>query len=464
MYRKKAHIHFVGIGGIGMSGIAHILRQQGYTISGCDADIAQKSIHELQHLGCSIFEGNNTPACADPSIDIVVYSSAIQAVNPEIKAAQQRGIPTIRRALMLAELMRTKYSIAIAGSHGKTTTTSMVSHILIETGMDPTVIIGGHLINMSSNARMGSGDFLVAEADESDRSFLHLQATLALVTNIDFEHVETYKDLDDVKETYTRFLNNLPFYGKAFICIDDQHVQEMLPLPHIKLIKYGISADAELTAHNIRLLADRATFDVYWQNEKLGPITLLMPGTHNVLNCLGAIAIALDVGISFAAIADALAHFKGVERRFWYRGTYNGAEVFDDYAHHPKEIDVALQVAKQRAKKKLRVIFQPHRYTRTHRLWHDFIDVLTAHDIDELVITDIYPASEAPIEGITTPAFVAALQAKKPSLVVRYVPYDSAFAALKKDTASHAKTDDLLLLLGAGRLTYLATSLCDTTP
>jgi UDP-N-acetylmuramate--alanine ligase len=485
MYRKKAHIHFVGIGGIGMSGIAHVLRHQGYTISGCDADTAQKSVQQLQALGCTVIQGNNQSACADPSIDILVYSSAIQAHNPEIMAAQQRGIPTIARALMLAELMRTKYSIAIAGSHGKTTTTSMLSHILIEAGLDPTVIIGGHLINMSTNARMGNGDFLVAEADESDRSFLHLQATLALVTNIDLEHLETYSDLADVKQTYIRFLNNLPFYGKAFICIDNPVIRSMLPLPHIKLVSYGLSEEAALTARNVHLEADSTSCDIVEHGINLGTITLNMPGKHNLLNCLGAFAIARELEVPFAAIKQALQHFKGVERRFWYRGSYKGAEVFDDYGHHPKEIEAVLNVARRRAKNRLCVVFQPHRYSRTHHLWLDFKNVFLAHfaeyaakpgvdtqgidaiqtlqaiqtidtqTIDTLIITDIYPASEEPIAGVTAERMVKELQAARPELMVFYAPYDESFQAIKDLLDQQIQADDLILLLGAGRLTYL---------
>src|SRR3990170_8155336 len=237
--KKKSHVHFVGIGGIGMSGIATILKYQGYEISGCDLDLDQTSIENLRTIGCKVYQGNNTPRCQDTTIDILVYSSAVKKQDPEIISAQERGIPTIPRALMLAELMRTKYSVAIAGSHGKTTTTSLISHILIEANMDPTVVIGGHLKNISSNARLGEGDFLVAEADESDRSFLHLQATLAIVTNIDLEHLETYQDLDDIKQTFKQFLNSLPFYGKAIVCVDDENIRSLLPIPHIKIIKYG---------------------------------------------------------------------------------------------------------------------------------------------------------------------------------------------------------------------------------
>ncbi len=461
MYRKKAHIHFVGIGGIGMSGIAKILRHQGYTISGCDAHTQQKSVIELQHMGCSIYAGNNAPECHDTSIDILVYSSAIQADNPEIMAAQRRGIPTIRRALMLAELMRTKYSIAIAGSHGKTTTTSLVSHILIEAGFDPTVIIGGHLINISTNARIGNGDFLVAEADESDRSFLHLQATLALVTNIDLEHLETYRDLADVTSTYERFLNSLPFYGKAFVCIDDENIRKLLPMPHIKMIKYGLHPDADLTAEHIQLGADHSTFDLIYQQQPLGPIRLNMPGQHNLLNCLGAIAICLDVGVPFASIQKALTAFQGIERRFWFRGTFQGAEVFDDYAHHPKEVEQTLLVAHKRTKKKLTVIFQPHRYTRTYHLWDQFMNVFNNPCIDTLIITDIYAASEQPIEGVTAERFVQELKKKGAHCNIFYVPFDDTFTQLRTAIDHQLNQDDMLLLLGAGKLTHFARELSE---
>lgn len=468
MYRKKAHIHFVGIGGIGMSGIATILRNQGYTISGCDLDLEQKSIVNLQALGCTIYHGNNTPQCHDASIDILVYSSAIKALDPEIVAAQQRGIPTIARALMLAELMRTKYSIAIAGSHGKTTTTSLISHILMEADMDPTVVIGGHLHAISSNARLGKGDFLVAEADESDRSFLHLQSTLAIVTNIDFEHLETYSSLDDIKNTFRQFLNNLPFYGKAIVCIDDENIRSLLPMPHIKMIKYGIEhKEADLQAIDISLQADHTLYTVLDNNKSitLGNVRLAMPGIHNVLNSLAAIALSLDLGISFTTIAKALESFKGVDRRFTYRGSYRGAEVFDDYGHHPKEIYHTLLVARQRAKGKLTVVFQPHRYTRTHALWEDFVQTFLHSNVDELVITDIYPASEQPIPSITGENLVRSIQAHSPSFQVKFLPFDAIFPHIEQQEASPTdKGNNVILFLGAGKITKLSTEIAYCQP
>lgn len=456
MYNSKAHIHFVGIGGIGMSGIAQILRNQGYSISGCDADLDQQSIKDLKAAGCLIFEGNNTAACHECNPDILVYSSAIRAHNPEIVAAQARGIPTIARALMLAELMRTKYSIAISGSHGKTTTTSLVSHILIEAKLDPTVIVGGHLKNIDANARLGNGEFLVAETDESDRSVQNLHPTLAVVTNIDLEHLETYKDLDDIKDTFKRFLNNIPFYGKAFVCVDDANVRAIIPtLPHIKMVKYGLDQATDLYATNVILKADHSTFDVYHKDIFLGAITSRMLGRHNVLNSLAAIAVSLDIGIDFETIAKAISDFKGIERRFCYKGTYQGAEIFDDYGHHPIEIYNTLLIAKRRAKKKLIVIFQPHRYTRTDKLWNDFVRILTCAEIDHLIITDIFPASEAPILNVTSQNLVNAMLEQQPTFPITYVPYEADFAQIKQTLAPITQENDLVLLLGAGKVNKL---------
>jgi UDP-N-acetylmuramate--alanine ligase len=469
-YKKMPHIHFVGIGGIGMSGIATILKHQGYTISGCDLDMDQMSIKNLRALGCTIYPGNNTPGCHDESIDILVYSSAVKQNNPEIVTAQQRGIPTIPRALMLAELMRTKHSIAIAGAHGKTTTTSLISHILIEANMDPTVIIGGHLKNISNNARLGSGTFLIAEADESDRSFLQLQATLAIVTNIDLEHLETYTDLEDIKNTFIQFLNNLPFYGKAILCIDDANVRSLLPIPHLKAIKYGLTPDADIYATDIKLLPDRSTFTVWsaqetvcsrTPKEPLGTIVINMPGRHNVLNSLAAISLARDLEIPFETIAHAIKSFKGIERRFTYKGLYKGAEIFDDYGHHPQEILNTLVVAKNRTKGKLTVIFQPHRYTRTCKLWDNFLHIFADSKIDNLIITDIYPASEAPIENINSQRFVQELQKLNPALAVSYIPFSDDFDEIKIAVEKLVDKDDLLLLQGAGKINKLADKIAE---
>lgn len=457
MYNKKTHVHFVGIGGIGMSGIAHILKRQGYHVSGCDIDLEQKSVRALQELGCSIYHNNNTPQCKDSTIDIVVYSSAIQAQYPEIVAAQARGIPTIPRALMLAELMRTKFSIAIAGAHGKTTTTSLVSHIFIEAEQDPTVIIGGHLKNISTNARFGKGEFLIAEADESDRSLLRLHPTLAIVTNIDLEHLDVYKDIQDIQQTFAQFLQNIPFYGKAFVCADDIRIQEILPLPHIKTIKFGIENEADYYARDIVLASDHVTFTVHTKKQQnpLGTIKLAMLGRHNILNTLAAIAVADNIGIPFTTIQQALNSFKGIERRFSFKGIYKkNIEIFDDYGHHPTEIYHTLSIARLRAKKRLIVVFQPHRYSRTQKLWREFITTFMHAPIDHLIISDIYAASEAPIPGITAGVLTQALQQQNPKFSAEYVPANFETIAHRLDTI--AQPDDLILFLGAGNLHKLA--------
>ncbi len=463
MYNKKSHIHFVGIGGIGMSGIATILKYQGYTISGCDKDLDQQTVRHLKSIGCTIHKGNNTAGCNDPSIDTLVYSSAIKPDDPEIIAAQIRGIPTISRALMLAELMRTKYSIAIAGAHGKTTTTSLISHIMLEAKLDPTIIIGGHLKTISTNAYLGNGDFLIAEADESDRSLLHLNSTIAVVTNIDLEHLETYRDLEDIKQTFSHFLSNLPFYGKAILCIDDENIQSILPIPHIKAIKYGIQnkKQADIYAQNIDLQPDHSYFEVCQRddNTPLGTIRLSMPGEHNILNALAAITLTLDLGMQFNQISSALESFKGVERRFTYKGSFNGVEIFDDYGHHPREIVNTLTVAKKRTKKGLIVVFQPHRYTRTAKLWDQFVNLFANNPIDHLIITDVYPANEYPIEGINSKKLIEAIKKENPNLSLAYAPFEPHFASIKKTLKNHMSTGDLLLLQGAGRVNTLAREL-----
>lgn len=464
MYTKKAHIHFVGIGGIGMSGIATILKYQGYTISGCDSDVKQQTVKQLQAIGCTVYEGNNTPKCDDDTIDTLVYipmfASSIAPIATEIHTASQKGIPTIPRALMLAELMRTKYSIAIAGAHGKTTTTSLISHILIEAHMDPTVIIGGELKTLSTNARLGTGDFLVAEADESDRSFLHLHATLAIITNIDREHLETYKDLHDIKQSFSQFINNLPFYGKAIVCTDDENIRSLLPIPHVKTISYGLNNQADISAQNIVLHTDHSLFTLFKKNKTaLGDITVPMPGIHNVTNALGAIALGLELDIPFNTIQKALPKFEGVDRRFTYRGIYKGAEIFDDYGHHPKEIEYTLAVARKRAKKKLTVLFQPHRYTRTKELWDDFIATFATKEIDNLIITDIHSAGEKPICDITSKLFVEDLKLKHPTTAVSYVPFENNFSSIKNEISTLIGPDDLLLLLGAGKVYLIAKEL-----
>ena len=453
MYKKKKiHIHFMGIGGIGMSGIAKVLKGQGYNVSGCDLDHQQKSIRQLKEMGCVISPQHDSELCKDESIDVLVYSSAISQNHPEITYARKRGIPVIPRALMLAELMRTKFSIAIAGSHGKTTTTSMISHVLMHAKLNPTIIIGGHLKNISTNAQLGTGDFLVAEADESDRSLLKLHATLGLITNIDLEHLDTYKDLDDIKSTFKQFLNNLPFYGKAILCIDDENVRSLLPLPHLKTITYGFNKAADIYGKNITLERLTSSCTVYEKDKKLGTLTIKMAGEHNLQNALGAIALARDLDIPFKVIAEALANLEGIDRRFSYHGTFKGAEIFDDYAHHPKEIAQILKVARKRTKGKLHVLFQPHRYTRTLHLWNEFIQTFLSSDVDHLVLTDIFPASEAPIKDVSSEKLVEALKKENPQFSTSFIPLDDQFNSLVNYLKTFVNKDDLVLLLGAGKI------------
>ncbi len=465
MYHKDLHIHFLGIGGIGMSGIAKILKYQGYRVSGCDLDLNQQTVRDLISIGCVISGEHNSSLCQDHNIDILVYSSAVSANSVEVQAARTRGIPTIPRALMLAELMRTKYGIAISGAHGKTTTTSMVSHILIEASMNPTVIIGGHLKSIATNAQLGDGDFLVAEADESDKSLLQLQATIAVVTNIDLEHLETYNNLDEIKQIFMGFLNNLPFYGKAIVCIDCPNIRALFPMPQIKTIKYGIDRTpktnselyADIYATNIELAPMHSVFTVWQHNKQLGEVNINMPGRHNVLNSLAAIAVALDLNIPFLTIQNALSNFRGIERRFSYNGvTYKGAEVFDDYGHHPAEIEQTLLVAKRRTNGKLLVVFQPHRFSRTHKLWADFVKLFCENQVDQLIITDIYPASEQPIQGVNSQALVAEIKSKYPDLQVSYIPMTKDFEPIIQEIEHKSNKNDLLLLLGAGRINQIA--------
>jgi UDP-N-acetylmuramate--alanine ligase len=470
MYKKNKHIHFIGIGGIGMSGIAEILRQQGYLVSGCDLAQNSKILDHLKQLGCPIYHGHDESHIENA--DVLVYSSAVKRENPEVQAALEKGIPVIPRAIMLAELMRMKYGIAIAGAHGKTTTTSIVSHILIEAKLDPTVVIGGVLKNISTHAKLGSGSLLVAEADESDRSLLYLNPSVAVVTSIDAEHLDTYKDIHDVKDTFKNFLARLPFYGKAFVCIDDPHIRSILPLPHIQTVKYGLSNDSNLMGNIIELNKTNSIFNVYEKVAKsgsstgsthklLGKIELNMPGEHNVLNSLAAIALAIEFEVPFEIIQKALKTFKGVERRFEFKGTFKGADIFDDYGHHPTEIQKTLIVAQKRAEKKLHVIFQPHRFTRTKELWNDFVDTFVYSEVSSLYITDIYPASEKPIDGITSMKLAEAIQKKKPSLNVNYFKtYDEIESHVKNEL----KKDDLLITIGAGKVNQIGDTLTKAQP
>ncbi|HEV2917015.1 MAG TPA: UDP-N-acetylmuramate--L-alanine ligase [Candidatus Babeliales bacterium] len=457
--KKQKHIHFVGIGGIGMSGIATILAKQGYVVSGCDADIHQKNIHALISLGCTIYHGNNSPGCSDLSIDTVVYSSAIKQNNPELIAAKQRGVMCMHRSEMLAQVMRSKYSIAVTGAHGKTTTSSMIAHMLLYAQTDPTIIIGGHLKNIDHNARYGNGTYLVAEADESDKSLLNVYPTIALITNIDFEHPETYSSLDEIKSTYLQFLSNIPASGAAVLCIDDSHIRALLPSIQKNSILYGLDTDAQIRGLIIELAADYSKVAVYSNQIVLGTITIGVPGKHNVLNALGATATALHIGLPFAVIQEALATFSGVERRFCYHGIYNGAKVFDDYGHHPTEIACTLSTAQLYTQKGITVVFQPHRFIRTKVLWNQFIDIFVHSTITNLIITDIYGAGEQPIDGVSGYNLVNAIKACNPQFNITYIPYDVHHQQIKNQINYYTQLHDVILLLGAGNINKVASTL-----
>jgi len=463
MYKKTYHVHFMGIGGIGMSALAIVLRQQGYVVSGCDLDISSPSCLQLQKLGCALQQGHAGLLCQDPTINAVVYTSAVSLDHPELVTARAHGCVIVHRSELLAELTKQKFSIAVSGSHGKTTTTALIAHILLHAGIDPTVIVGGHVPSMGSNARLGAGDWLVAEADESDRSLVRLFPTLAVVTNIDLEHLDTYRDLSDLQATFSAFLQRLPFYGRAVVCVDDPATAPLLDsklpggLP--ACITYGFAPHAEFQVISYRLEPDHSCATFAHNGIELGIVRIALAGKHMVANALAATAIALQLEIPFETIAQALASFRGVEQRFTYRGLFQGAEVFDDYGHHPTEIRCMLDVARRRAAGKLIVAFQPHRFTRTEKLWHEFLAVFGAAPVDLLLITDIYPASEQPIPGITSERLVAELRAKNPGLAVEYIPQDPDFQAVRAALVEHAGVGDLVFFLGAGKLNKLSQSL-----
>ena len=456
MYHNLSHIHFMGIGGIGMSGIAKILSSQGYKISGCDKDLKQDTIKELQDLGCTINENHCGIICQDKTINYLVYSSIINQDHPEINIAKKNNTIILKRASMLAELMRTKYSIAIGGSHGKTTTTSLIAHLLIQNLLDPTIIIGGKLKSINSNAQYGTGKFIVVEADESDKSIQELSSTIGIVTNIDLEHLDTFKNITEIKETFKKFLNKIPFYGKAIICLDDENNKELIKELNQKIITYAIDSKADIQAKNILLKKDNSEFDLFKNENFLGKINLSIAGKHNILNSLAAIALGLEIEIPFNKIQESMSNFSGVERRFAFHGTYKNAEIFDDYGHHPKEIDATLKVARLKAKNKLKVIFQPHRYSRTFHLWNDFIDILSIQDIDELIITDIFPAGEEPIPEINSENLVKSIINKNNNINIKYMSQKENFIEIKNYLKKTIEKDDLILFLGAGKVYELA--------
>ena len=396
MFKNIKKVHFVGIGGIGMSGIAEILLSQGFEISGSDKALTDITAH-LASLGMQVYEGHSSENLKD--VDVLVYSSAVTLDNPEVKAAVERKIPIIKRSEMLAECMRMQYGIGIAGTHGKTTTTSMVGLTLTEGGIDPTIIVGGKLSGLGgTNARLGGGEFIVVEADEFDRTFLKLTPTIAAITTLESEHLDTYKDLDDIKSAFIEFANKVPFYGFIVICMDEPALQDIIPYINKKIFTYGLTAQADIRATDIVHNEFSSTFNVKYKNEELGRITLKIPGVHNVKNSLVAVCIAKELGIKFEVIKNALESFSGVYRRFEVK--YNKEVlVIDDYAHHPTETSASLAGIRSGWHRRLIAVFQPHLYTRTRDFYQEFGRSFLNTDI--FICTDVYPARELPIDGIT---------------------------------------------------------------
>ncbi len=446
LFKRVKDVHFVGVGGVGMSGIAEILLSLGFRVSGSDLR-ASETTRRLESLGARIWIGHDTDHLE--KADVVVFSSAVSSDNPEIVAALVRRIPVIPRAEMLAELMRMQTSIAVAGMHGKTTTTSMIAWILSAAGLDPTVVIGGKLDTIGGGAKLGQGDLLVAEADESDRSFLKLYPTIALVTNMDMEHVETYSSMEDIREAFLTFINRIPFYGYAIVCLDDPHVQRIIPDIEKRFITYGLSSQAVIRCREPEFDQGSSAFTVYREDQVLGEVRLPMPGIHNVQDALAAIAVADIFQAPFATIKAALDSFPGVQRRFTFRGEAAGVTIIDDYGHHPTEIRAVLKAARQIAPRRTAVLFQPHRYTRTKGLFEEFLTAF--HDADLLYIMDIYPASEQPIEGVTGEALCEGIRLRGHK-TVRFLGDRGAVA---EEVCRDLDPGDILITLGAGDVTKL---------
>src|SRR5579872_2838281 len=464
MFAKIQRIHFVGIGGIGMSGIAEVLLNLGYKVSGSDLK-SSAGTQRLASLGAITFEGHRAGNIA--GAEVVVTSSAIAKDNPEVTEAHKLHIPVIQRAEMLAELMRLKYGIAIAGMHGKTTTTSMVAAVLASGGLDPTVVVGGRVDAMGSNARLGKSQYLVAEADESDRSFLKLSPILSVVTNIDREHMDCYRNMQDVKRTFLDFMDRVPFYGMIVACNDDPILRRLMPKIRRRMLSYGTRKGSDFqitlkhsgpcrggppgapTPENNRSTRPLNIFAVKFRDRDLGEFQLHVPGVHNVLNATAAIAVGIGLDINVEQIRSALEGFRGVDRRFQLRGAFAGVSVIDDYGHHPTEVRATLAAARQCGFRKIHVVFQPHRYTRTQLLMDEFATAF--HDADTLFLLDIYAASEPPIEGVTGEALARHIR----DAGNHEVRYTASFGEAAEAVVAGAQEGDMILTLGAGSVSQL---------
>lgn len=455
MYPRFQHIHFIGIGGIGMSGIAEVLLNLGYQVSGSDLKETEIT-HRLQSLGGSIFYGHQEKNIE--GAEVVVTSSAVRSNNPEVLAAREALLPVIPRAEMLAELMRLKYGVAVAGAHGKTTTTSMVAHCLAYGGLDPTVVIGGRLNSWGSNARLGQGAFLVAEADESDGSFLHLSPSIAVVTNIDLEHLDFYKDLEHIKATFLDFLNRLPFYGLAILCLDDPHIPSLIPKLQKRYRTYGLTAQAEIQAREVKQDGLITQYRLYSNGKEWGEIRFKIPGLHNVYNSLAAIAVGFELEIPFQKIKEAFDTLEGVQRRFQIRGEFRGVTVLDDYGHHPTEIRATLNALRGCwPERRIVVVFQPHRYSRTKALFDEF--TTSFYQADCLFLLPIYPAGEDPIEGIDSEHLLEGIKEKGHREARLFANRAHVIPSLQ----GLLKAGDVLVTLGAGDVWKIGQELVSTT-
>ncbi len=445
MNRKTKHIHFVGVGGIGMSGIAELLLNLGYKVSG--SDLHSSAITEnLVRLGGIIHKGHKSEWME--GADVLVTSSAISSTNPEVVQAKEANIPVIMRAEMLAELMRLKrYGIAIAGSHGKTSTTSMVSWMLAAAGLDPTIVIGGKVDALGGNAKLGGSEYLVAEADESDGSFLKLSPVVEVVTNIDLEHLDYYRDLDHIKSKFLEFIDKIPFYGAAVVCLDDPNVADILPSIKKRTITYGLTPQADIYADDIIWQDGRIYFTVKNAAGQLGRLDIVPPGIHNVYNALAAVCVGLELELPFTKIQSGLQGFAGVQRRMQRKGEVGGITIVDDYGHHPTEIRATLDAIKQAwPQKRLVVLFQPHRYSRTKALFKEFQTCF--HKADYLIMSDIYPASEEPIPGVTSESLLEAAKLHGQ----RYTRYIGDVEKMAEELQPMLQEGDLVLTLGAGNI------------
>ncbi len=444
-------IHFIGIGGVGMSGIAEVLCNLGYEVTGSDIKETETT-RRLRSLGIRVSLGHDERNVAEAHV--VVVSSAVSPANPEVTGARKRSIPVIPRAEMLAELGRLKYGILIAGAHGKTTTTSLIATVLGEAALDPTVVIGGKLNALGSNAKLGQGEFLVAEADESDGSFLKLSPTIAVITNIDREHLDYFKDLERLKKAFLAFANKVPFYGTSVVCMENEHTREILPHIDRKTVTYGFSPDADIYAIGIEHSGITMTFEAVIRGQSGGIFSVPVPGKHNVLNSLAAIAVSLELQVPYGVIKKALGGFSGIQRRFEFKGEAGGVKVFDDYGHHPSEIRAVLAAARECFRgNRLFVIFQPHRYTRTRDLMDEFAACFDG--IEKVFLMDIYPAGETPIEDVNSEALLQRMERAGKNNAV----YLSNRDEMVREVRSGLMPGDVLITLGAGDVYKLGNEL-----